>query len=152
MSMEITNQEQKFLEPLTQIETSIKGHLATMVKGTQEAFEARIAIGHDLLKAREHFGEDDKGFGKWAKASFRWTNAWRRVLMEAARNEDVVRSLLDTQVSSKEEPNFRELVEEASGKTPKVPSKKPQQKKSPVEPAFHICPNCGSQVECKASA
>jgi hypothetical protein len=146
--MEIVEQEVAFLESLTEIETSIKGHLATMARGTQEAFDARIAIGYDLLRAREFFGEDDKSFGKWAKASFRWSKQWRQVLMASARNEEVVRSLLATQVAGKEDPNFKELVEKASGKKSSKPPKS-KGKSAAKEPIFHTCPNCGSQVECK---
>ena len=138
------------LDSLPELEASIKGNLTTFERGTMEAAEARLAIGRDLAQARRHFSSNNL-LGDWCEERFGArlkSRQWRNVLMEAAENEESVRSALTTQVVNGEEINFKTAVLKASGKSPQKPK---QQKKSPVEPAFHICPNCGSQVECKAS-
>jgi N6-adenosine-specific RNA methylase IME4 len=101
---------------LTEIEASIKGHLTTMVRGTLEAFEARISIGHDLLEARELLPGDTE-FGRWAKELVPTaTQPWRWLLMTAAANEEIVRNCLppiSQLMGDRRGINFEKLVKQA---------------------------------------
>ena len=97
---------------LTDIEASIKGHLATFAQGTLEAADARIAIGHDLREARVRFPAN-REFGSWCQQQFGKAlknKEWRRLLMLAAENEEATRAALATQVANGNDINFKNAV------------------------------------------
>lgn len=78
--------------------------------GTQQgAWELRIAIGHQLEAARRLL-PSDRAYGSWFKDQrYRCHPRWGRVLRTAARNEELVRGLHESQLPGGR-PNFEQLV------------------------------------------
>ena len=93
------------------IATQILIEYARGVAGTQEAFEARLAIGALLVTARAKIASDPL-FGQWvAEQDFPWGATWTRMLMQASRLEPYVReALLDTRVSGDDGVNIQKAL------------------------------------------
>jgi N6-adenosine-specific RNA methylase IME4 len=80
-----------------------------------EAIDAYFAVGHALLEARRHFGENDKAFGAWFNAQeFGFSRQWALVLRTAAEHEPGVRYVLTTQVVSSGAPNIKKAVKQVT--------------------------------------
>ena len=94
---------------------NIKAILKKEAVTQQGAWELRIAIGHQLEAARRLL-PSDRAYGIWFRdQQFGCHPRWGRVLRAAARNEELVRGLHESQLSSGR-PNFEQLVKLAEAR------------------------------------
>lgn len=102
--------KERWLErQLTDRSKAIKTILKKEAGTQQGAWELRIAIGHQLEAARRLL-PSDRAYGSWFKdQKFRCHPRWGRVLRTAARNEELVRGLHESQLPGGR-PNFEQLV------------------------------------------
>lgn len=100
-------------DELDHLAESIRQHWETARGGEWQAVESNFAIGHALLAARGQI-PSDKQFGQWFKGEqFPFKGSWARVLQDAARHEEMVRALLNSQLLSRKSLNFEKAVKRA---------------------------------------
>lgn len=81
-------------------------------QSAMQALDAHLAIGRDLLDARNRFPSDND-FGEWfAGQTFPFGRTWAWTLRQAAENEKAVRQLVFTQVNTGDGPNLKKAVAE----------------------------------------